>query len=129
MGLGLASAALRAHNWSLHHPHQEATMPSTPTFKLSMLDLVAVREGASVGQALDVARQTVQHAERLGFSRYWVAEHHNMTGIASSATAVLVAMCLVAEFAMHRSGGGRPRQNGSWAASLRWRCSVGGNAI
>ena len=65
-------------------------MPSTPTFKLSMLDLVAVREGASVGQALDVARQTVQHAERLGFSRYWVAEHHNMTGIASSATAVLV---------------------------------------
>jgi alkanesulfonate monooxygenase SsuD/methylene tetrahydromethanopterin reductase-like flavin-dependent oxidoreductase (luciferase family) len=45
-----------------------------------MLDLVAVREGASVGQALDVARQTVQHAERLGFSRYWVAEHHNMTG-------------------------------------------------
>ena len=65
-------------------------MPSAPTFKLSRLDLVAVREGASVGQALDVARQTVQHAERLGFSRYWVAEHHNMTGIASSATAVLV---------------------------------------
>ncbi len=90
MGLGLAFATLRAHNWSLHHPHQEATMPSATSFKLSMLDLVAVREGASVGQALDVARQTVQHAERLGFSRYWVAEHHNMTGIASSATAVLV---------------------------------------
>jgi len=65
-------------------------MPTSPRFKLSMLDLVAVREGASVGKALDVARQTVQHAERLGFSRYWVAEHHNMQGIASSATAVLV---------------------------------------
>jgi len=65
-------------------------MSNTASFKLSILDLVAVREGASVGQALDVARQTVQHAERLGFSRYWVAEHHNMTGIASSATAVLV---------------------------------------
>ena len=65
-------------------------MPTNASFKLSMLDLVAVREGASVGQALDVARQTVQHAERLGFSRYWVAEHHNMAGIASSATAVLV---------------------------------------
>jgi hypothetical protein len=66
-------------------------MKSLSNIALSMLDLVAVREGASVGQALDVARQTVQHAERLGFSRYWVAEHHNMTGIASSATAVLVA--------------------------------------
>ena len=55
-----------------------------------MLDLVAVREGASVAQALTTALQTAQHAERLGFSRYWVAEHHNMQGIASSATAVLV---------------------------------------
>ena len=55
-----------------------------------MLDLVAVREGASVAQALATALQTTQHAERLGFSRYWVAEHHNMQGIASSATAVLV---------------------------------------
>ena len=65
-------------------------MPSTPPFSLSMLDLVSVREGHTVAQALDVARQTVQHAERLGFVRYWVAEHHNMQGIASSATAVLV---------------------------------------
>ena len=55
-----------------------------------MLDLVSVREGHTVAQALEVARQTVQHAERLGFVRYWVAEHHNMQGIASSATAVLV---------------------------------------
>ena len=54
-----------------------------------MLDLVAVREGASVAQALASALQTAQHAERLGFTRYWVAEHHNMQGIASSATAVL----------------------------------------
>lgn len=65
-------------------------MPHTAAFKLSMLDLVSVREGASVGQAIGIARQTVQRAERLGFSRYWVAEHHNMAGIASSATAVLV---------------------------------------
>jgi len=55
-----------------------------------MLDLVAVREGASVGQALATALATAQHAEALGFKRYWVAEHHNMQGIASSATAVLV---------------------------------------
>ncbi|WP_374607516.1 LLM class flavin-dependent oxidoreductase [Diaphorobacter nitroreducens] len=57
---------------------------------LSMLDLVAVREGGTVAQALQVAVQTAQHAEALGFKRYWLAEHHNMPGIASSATAVLV---------------------------------------
>jgi luciferase family oxidoreductase group 1 len=57
---------------------------------LSMLDLVAVREGGTVANALEIALQTAQHAEKLGFKRYWVAEHHNMAGIASSATAVLV---------------------------------------
>ncbi|MBP7957727.1 MAG: LLM class flavin-dependent oxidoreductase [Ottowia sp.] len=57
---------------------------------LSMLDLVPVREGRSVVDALAMALQTAQHAERLGFTRYWLAEHHNMAGIASSATAVLV---------------------------------------
>jgi luciferase family oxidoreductase group 1 len=57
---------------------------------LSMLDLVAVREGGTVADALNIALRTAQHAERLGFKRYWLAEHHNMAGIASSATAVLV---------------------------------------
>jgi luciferase family oxidoreductase group 1 len=60
------------------------------TPKLSMLDLVAVREGATVAQALDIAVRTARRAEALGFTRYWLAEHHNMPGIASSATAVLV---------------------------------------
>ena len=46
--------------------------------KLSMLDLVAVREGRSVADSLAVALRTAQHAETLGFARYWVAEHHNM---------------------------------------------------
>ncbi len=55
-----------------------------------MLDLVAVREGGTVAQALAIALRTAQHAESLGFKRYWLAEHHNMQGIASSATAVLV---------------------------------------
>jgi luciferase family oxidoreductase group 1 len=57
---------------------------------LSMLDLVAVREGGTVAQALDIAVRTAQHAESRGFKRYWLAEHHNMPGIASSATAVLI---------------------------------------
>ena len=57
---------------------------------LSMLDLVAVREGGTVADALAISLRTAQHAEALGFTRYWLAEHHNMQGIASSATAVLV---------------------------------------
>jgi luciferase family oxidoreductase group 1 len=57
---------------------------------LSMLDLVAVREGGTVADALAICLRTAQHAESLGFKRYWLAEHHNMPGIASSATAVLV---------------------------------------
>lgn len=60
------------------------------TPKLSMLDLVTVREGGTTRQALDLAVQTAQKAEELGFTRYWLAEHHNMPGIASSATAVLI---------------------------------------
>lgn len=58
--------------------------------KLAMLDLVTVRENGTVGEALNIARVTARHVENLGFTRYWLAEHHNMPGIASSATAVLV---------------------------------------
>jgi luciferase family oxidoreductase group 1 len=65
-------------------------MKSLDTVKLSMLDLVAIREGGTVGDALQIALHTAQHAESLGFERYWLAEHHNMVGVASSATAVLV---------------------------------------
>ena len=65
-------------------------MTSTYHTHLSLLDLVPVREGGSVADALSIARHTAQLAESLGFTRYWVAEHHNMQGIASSATAVLV---------------------------------------
>ena len=65
-------------------------MKSLNNVNLSMLDLVAVREGGTVADALNIAVRTAQHAEKLGFTRYWLAEHHNMPGIACSATAVLV---------------------------------------
>lgn len=65
-------------------------MKALKNIVLSMLDLVAVREGGTVAEALAISLRTAQHAERLGFARYWLAEHHNMQGIASSATAVLV---------------------------------------
>jgi len=65
-------------------------MKKLEDLQLSMLDLVAVREGGTVADALAIALRTAQHVESLGFARYWVAEHHNMPGIASSATAVLI---------------------------------------
>ena len=65
-------------------------MKDLKDIRLSMLDLVAVREGGTVADALALALRTAQHAESLGFTRYWLAEHHNMSGIACSATAVLV---------------------------------------
>ena len=58
---------------------------------LSILDLAPVPEGQNVGQALANSRDLAQHAEALGYARYWMAEHHNMPGIASAATAVALA--------------------------------------
>ncbi|MEY5028052.1 MAG: hypothetical protein RLZ63_367 [Pseudomonadota bacterium] len=58
--------------------------------QLSMLDLVAVREGSTVAQAIETAVQTARHVEQLGFTRYWLAEHHNMPGLACSSTTVLI---------------------------------------
>ena len=57
---------------------------------LSVLDLAPVPQGSTPGDALRNARDLAQHAERLGYRRYWLAEHHNMASIASSATAVLM---------------------------------------
>jgi luciferase family oxidoreductase group 1 len=57
---------------------------------LSVLDLVPVRQGSTPGEALHDSLDLARHAERLGYRRYWVAEHHNMTGIASAATSVVI---------------------------------------
>ncbi|TNF58329.1 MAG: LLM class flavin-dependent oxidoreductase [Burkholderiales bacterium] len=76
---------------------------------LSLLDLVAVRQGGTVADALSIALRTARHAEGLGFKRYWLAEHHNMPGIASSATAVLVG---------HIAGGTRDIRVGSGGVML-----------
>ncbi len=59
--------------------------------KLSVLDLVPVIEGGSVGEALADAAVLAQCAERAGYHRYWVAEHHGMQGIVGGATAVVLA--------------------------------------
>ncbi|WP_404336442.1 LLM class flavin-dependent oxidoreductase [Sphingomonas sp. MMS12-HWE2-04] len=56
----------------------------------SLLDLVPIVQGGNASQALANAADLAAHAESLGFTRYWVAEHHGMEGIASAATAVVI---------------------------------------
>ena len=58
---------------------------------LSVLDLAPVPEGSNASQALRNSADLARHAEALGYARYWMAEHHNMPGIASAATAVALA--------------------------------------
>ena len=57
---------------------------------ISILDLAPVPHGSTPGDALRNSLDLAQHAERWGYTRYWVAEHHNMVGIASAATAVVL---------------------------------------
>ncbi|GAA5074145.1 LLM class flavin-dependent oxidoreductase [Lysobacter panacisoli] len=56
----------------------------------SVLDLAPITEGSNASQAFAHMLDLAQHAERLGFHRYWLAEHHNMPGIGSAATSVLI---------------------------------------
>jgi len=57
---------------------------------LSVLDLSPIVEGSNAAEALRHTLDLAQHAEALGYHRFWVAEHHNMDGVASSATSVLI---------------------------------------
>ncbi len=59
--------------------------------RFSLLDLVPVREGDSIATALANTAALAAHAEKLGYHRFWVAEHHGMAGIASAATSVVLA--------------------------------------
>jgi luciferase family oxidoreductase group 1 len=58
---------------------------------LSVLDLAPIVEGSDAGRALRNSAELARHAERLGYRRFWMAEHHSMPGIASAATAVGLA--------------------------------------
>ncbi len=60
------------------------------TIPFSILDLVPVTAGSTVNQALRNTLDLAQHAEKWGYNRYWLAEHHNMTGVASAATSVVI---------------------------------------
>ncbi|WP_163760522.1 LLM class flavin-dependent oxidoreductase [Mycobacterium botniense] len=73
--------------------------------RLSVLDLVPVRTDQSTSDALAATVQLAQTADRLGFTRYWVAEHHNMPAIAATSPPVLIAY-LAAQTAQLRLGSG-----------------------
>lgn len=74
--------------------------------RYSILDLVPVTEGGSVGQALTNAADLAAHAESLGYTRYWVAEHHGMKGIASAATSVVIGHIAAATKSIRVGAGG-----------------------
>jgi len=57
---------------------------------LSILDLVPIKQGGNVADAYAFMCEQARHAEKLGYNRYWLAEHHNMGGIGSAATSVLI---------------------------------------
>src|SRR5215469_10660886 len=65
-------------------------MTSLAAPKFSVLDLAFVIEGGTAAEAFRNTLDLARHAERWGFTRFWLAEHHNMPGIASAATSVLI---------------------------------------
>lgn len=74
MRLGLAQGGLSPHTFRM--------------VPLSILDLAPITRGSHAGEALRRSLELAQHAERWGYERFWMAEHHNMPGVASAATAV-----------------------------------------
>ncbi|HEY0877579.1 MAG TPA: LLM class flavin-dependent oxidoreductase [Zeimonas sp.] len=73
---------------------------------LSVLDLVHVREGDTPADALRHTLELARRCERFGYRRYWIAEHHNMTGIASAATSVVIGYVAGGTSTMRIGAGG-----------------------
>jgi luciferase family oxidoreductase group 1 len=73
---------------------------------ISILDLAPVVEGATPAEALRDTLDLAQHAERWGYTRFWLAEHHNMTGIASAATSVVIGYVAGGTTTMRVGAGG-----------------------
>lgn len=81
-------------------------MRSLKNTQFSILELAPVRENQDVKFSLKHALELAQHAEKLGYDRLWLAEHHNMDGIASSATAVLLGYILANTHSLKVGSGG-----------------------
>ena len=81
-------------------------MRTLKDIKFSVLELAPVRDDKSVEFSLKHALDLAQHIEKLGYDRLWLAEHHNMDGIASSATAVLLGYILANTQSIRVGSGG-----------------------
>ena len=81
-------------------------MKTLSDIKISVLDLAPIRTDGGPEQALRNSLALAQHAEKLDFTRFWVAEHHNMDGIASSATAVLIGYLAAGTSSIRLGAGG-----------------------
>src|SRR5947209_10201726 len=69
---------------------RKTVMKSLPKTPYSVLDLSPIRRGGSAAESFRNSLDLARHAERWGYTRYWVAEHHNLPGVASAATSVVI---------------------------------------
>ncbi|PWW31884.1 luciferase family oxidoreductase group 1 [Cytobacillus oceanisediminis] len=81
-------------------------MKSLNDIRYSVLDLSPIIEGGSAAKSLQNTLDLAQHAEKWGYHRYWLAEHHNMPGIASSATSVVIGYVAAGTSAIRVGSGG-----------------------
>jgi alkanesulfonate monooxygenase SsuD/methylene tetrahydromethanopterin reductase-like flavin-dependent oxidoreductase (luciferase family) len=77
-------------------------MSTTP---LTVLDLVPISSGSTAAQALRNSMDLAQHAERLGYARYWFAEHHLNPGVAGTSPAMVLALTAAATRAIRIGAG------------------------
>lgn len=73
---------------------------------ISVLDLVGMRPGESAGSAIARSVELAKHVEKLGYKRYWLAEHHSIAGLACSATSILIGHVAAATETMRVGSGG-----------------------
>src|ERR1700736_2853121 len=83
------------------------TMSDSAEPRFSILDLAPVRLGGTIAEAFRNTLDLARHAERWGFTRLWLAEHHSMPGIASAATAVLIGHVAGGTSTLRVGSGGR----------------------
>jgi len=99
---GYAGAQVRSHRFLGHLIQFSMGNP----LAVSVLDLVGMRAGESAGSAIARSVNLAQHVEQWGYKRYWLAEHHSISGLACSATAVLVGHVAAATITIRVGSGG-----------------------
>lgn len=85
---------------------KNSLIPMPDTLHLSVLDQSPIPEGLTRGDALRNSIDLARHAERLGYRRYWIAEHHGMPGLASNSPEVLIGPVAAATSTIHVGSGG-----------------------